>query len=693
MLLAKEDAGGLLTDSLHRRSAPIPFRPGDDPAARFAFLAAAGELLSSSLDYEQTLQHLARLAVPVLGDLCIVDVIEEDQLRRVATAHRNPVKTGLLDQLCQQYPATMNSPQPAGRVARTGQAELLAEVTPDVVASRTRDPQHAELITAIGIRSHMAVPLVARGAILGVISLGITESARRYGAADLALAQDLARLAALAVDNARLYRRAQEDLAERRRAEDALRVSEGRFRAVMEQSPLSTQIFDASGVPLRVNRAWQDLWGTTLENIPEYNILHDPQLEQRGIAPLIRRAFAGETVELPAVRYDPDETLKHRSSHADPVRWVRAFAYPVKDDRGTVREVVLVHEDVTLERKAGEQLRASEERLRLALAAGRMNVWDWDLLTDRVECSDNARGFWGIDAGQAEDFTPLIHPEDQRSVAEAAAAARSSGREYASEYRLQAATGVTRWVQSRGHVERDASGHPVRIRGVTVDITDLKVAEETTRILADAGETLGASLDYHETLRRLAEVLVPRLADWYAVDLLTDSGGLEREYVHHPDPSRVAYANELFTRYPPRRSDPFGAWHVLATRQPESATDITDGVLQAVAHSPEHLDLLRALDLRSYLSVPLIARGAPIGVLTLVYAESGRRYHAADVELMEEVARRIAVAVDNARLYQQLRTEDRRKDEFLATLAHELRNPLAPIRTGLALLRAAPDAG
>ncbi len=691
-LLAQEDAGRLVPDSPPHSGAPLPVLPGDDQAARFAFLAAAGELLSSSLDDEQTLRHLARLAVPILGDLCIVDVIEGDELRRVATTHLSAVKTGLLDELRDDYPATIDSPQPAGRVVRSGQPELLAEVTPEVIASRTRDGRHAELIQSLGIRSHMAVPLVARGATVGVISLGITESERRYGDGDLALVQDLARLAALAVDNARLYRRAQDDVAERRRAEDALRLSERRFRAVMEQSPLSTQIFNASGVPIRVNRAWEELWGLTLAEIPEYNILHDPQLETRGIAPLIRRAFAGEAVELPAIRYDPDETIKDRSHHADPVRWVRAFAYPVKDDSGAVLEVVLVHEDVTEERKAAGQLRASEERLRLALAAGRMNVWDWDLATNRVECSDNAREFWGIDVGQAEDFIAVVSPEDQPRLADAAAAAQSTGGDYAAEYRLRRGNGDTRWVQSRGRVERDASGRAVRIRGVTVDISSLKAAEENTRLLADAGETLGASLDYHDTLRNLAAVLVPRLADWYAVDLITEAGTLEREAAYHPDPARVALASEIFNHYPPRRSDRFGAWHVLATRQPEWAAEITEEVLLAVAHSPEHLGLLRALGLRSYMCVPLVARRTPIGVMTLVQAESGRRYGAADVELVQELARRVAVAVDNARLFQQLRAEDRRKDEFLATLAHELRNPLAPIRTGLALLRAAPDA-
>ena len=341
--------------------------PHDPLLQRLAFLARAGEVLASSFDFEQTLQDLARLSVPTLGDLCIVDVVDEGGLRRVATAHISSAKVALLEKLRTSYSPSAASPQPAARVLRTGEIELLPHVTPDVVASHVFDAEHAQLIRAIGIRSHLAVPLIARQTIVGVISLGVTESDRVYGDDDAALAQDLARRAALAIDNARLYQIAQDELAQRRRAEEALTFSEERFRAIVEQSPLSTQILAPSGETMRVNKAWEELWGVTLEALGGYNILQDPQLETLGIAPLLRRAFGGEAVHLPAIRYDPNETIPDRSRHADPVRWVRAFAYPVKDASGAVREVVLVHEDVTASRQSQERLQSSEEQLRTAL--------------------------------------------------------------------------------------------------------------------------------------------------------------------------------------------------------------------------------------------------------------------------------------------------------------------------------------
>ena len=151
----------------------------------------------------------------------------------------------------------------------------------------------------------------------------------------------------------------------------------------MEQSPLSIQILAPDGRTLHVNRAWEQLWGGTLEeHLKDYNLLQDDQLVILGIMPLIQRAFAGESVAIPPVGYVPD-----RGAYQGQERWVRAFLYPVKDDEGQIAEVVLIEEDITEQRRAGEALRESEERLRLALDAGKCGVWDWDIRKDQVTWS------------------------------------------------------------------------------------------------------------------------------------------------------------------------------------------------------------------------------------------------------------------------------------------------------------------
>jgi PAS domain S-box-containing protein len=161
-----------------------------------------------------------------------------------------------------------------------------------------------------------------------------------------------------------------QDITEQRAMEAELRLSEARYRGLIEQSPLSIQILAPDGTTLMVNSAWERLWGVTLADIEGYNILTDPQLIETGLMPTIERAFQGEPGELATIFYDPDKTIPDKSSHADPRRWVRARIYPVRGDAGNVREVVLVHEDMTDQMRAEEQRRAVEaERERLLVEA------------------------------------------------------------------------------------------------------------------------------------------------------------------------------------------------------------------------------------------------------------------------------------------------------------------------------------
>jgi PAS domain S-box-containing protein len=157
-----------------------------------------------------------------------------------------------------------------------------------------------------------------------------------------------------------------QDITDRRATEEALRMSETRYRQLVEQSPLSIQILKPDGTTLQVNKAWERLWGSTLDAIADYNLLQDRQFVEKGLMPLIERAFAGEPALLPAILYDPAQTLPDRSVHEDPRRWVRAVIYPLRGPSGDVREVVMIHEDITEQVRAEEHRRlAEQERERL----------------------------------------------------------------------------------------------------------------------------------------------------------------------------------------------------------------------------------------------------------------------------------------------------------------------------------------
>jgi len=186
---------------------------------RLAFLAEASEALSSSLDYDVLLQRIATLAVPRLADWCLVDVLGSDgSLRQLALAHRDPSKEPLIRELRDRYPPEKELLHPVWKVLLSGEPLLAGQVTEEELAGRARDGEHLRLLLELGIRSHIVVPLTARGRILGALSFISGESDRRYGREDLILAQDLGRRAGIAVDNSQLY---QAELAARQEAERA----------------------------------------------------------------------------------------------------------------------------------------------------------------------------------------------------------------------------------------------------------------------------------------------------------------------------------------------------------------------------------------------------------------------------------------------------------------------------------------
>jgi signal transduction histidine kinase/PAS domain-containing protein len=239
--------------------------------------------------------------------------------------------------------------------------------------------------------------------------------------------------------------------------------------------------------------------------------------------------------------------------------------------------------------------------------------------------------------------------------------------------------------------------YPLPDRGLATqwkNITDAKRAQESAHYLARASETLSSSLDYETTLKELAQLVVPEFADWAAVDIVGDDGKVRQLAVAHVDPDKVRWAHELNRRYPPDPNARTGVYNVLRTGKPELYSEIPDEMLVAGTVDEEHLRISRELGLKSAIVVPLIARERTLGALTLVSAESGRRYRQADLDLAMELARRAALAVDNARLH-KAELEARRaaeaanlaKTQFLAVMSHELRTPLNAIAGYAELMR------
>ena len=212
-------------------------------------------------------------------------------------------------------------------------------------------------------------------------------------------------------------------------------------------------------------------------------------------------------------------------------------------------------------------------------------------------------------------------------------------------------TGEEGWRRLKASGVYDRDGNLRLVVNVIEDITTVKHAEMTQRLLARVGELLASSLDYETTLQQVAELAVPHLADWCAVSMPDGHGFVRTVAVAHADPAKVTLAREIGERYPTPADAPTGTAWAIREGASQFFNDIRDEMLADWAIDDEHLELLRGVGMHAGITVPMSAGGKNVGSLSLVSAESARRFTVADVQLAEELARRAGTAVENARLY------------------------------------------
>ncbi len=440
--------------------------------------------------------------------------------------------------------------------------------------------------------------------------------------------------------------RAQLRLAESRRlSREALRASEERHRAFVTAS--SDVVYQMSGDwilmhPLDgrnlVTSNSNPIRGWMEKNIPEF--------EHARVRAAIDEAVARkQKFELEHQVFGADGTLG----------WTHSRAVPILDDAGNIIEWFGTASDVTRRKQAEEDLKDIRSRMEAALEAGAIGTWAWDVQADRFFGDASLAHIFGVPreavgGGPLSGVADAIHPDDRARVTELVQNALESGDRYEADYRVTLPGGSIRWVTARGQVERDARGRAVRFPGVVIDVTERKLAEAALdRVTADS-----------EKLRRLYETVLSATPDFV--------------YVFSLD-HRVLYANESLIRMWGRGRD--GA--------------IGKTFLE-IGYEPWHADMHdREID-------QVRATKQPIRGEVPFTGTNGRRIYdyifvpviGADGEV-EAVAGTTRDVTERKQAELALADSDRKKDEFIALLAHELRNPLAPIRNGVQVLRQAKD--
>ncbi len=397
--------------------------------------------------------------------------------------------------------------------------------------------------------------------------------------------------------------------------------------------------------------------------------------------------------------------------------WANVTITALRDADGELVGFAKVTRDLTERRRSEEELRHREQRLAQAQQIGHVGSWEWEVDADRLTWSDELHRIFGLEAGEIpagfDGYLRRVHADDRETVERALQNALRTTSAFEFDERIVRPDGEVRVLRSRGEVRRDATGSP-RMLGVSLDITPLREAErqaiELAResaarseaeaaahrmsFLAEASRILGASLDYETTLRNVAMLAVPDFADWCAVDLF-DEAGIHRVALHHRDPDRIHSAEKLSSRYPPNPDATTGVGRVRRTGDTIFVPEITDEILIDAARSPEHLKTLREMHLTSAIVAPLRGRDRVLGALTLVQAESGRRYDVNDRLFAEDLARRAGMAVDTAQLVQELRVTRLKLEEQATELesqTRELKNALRNIENTTDQLRASNDA-
>jgi PAS domain S-box-containing protein len=254
----------------------------------------------------------------------------------------------------------------------------------------------------------------------------------------------------------------------------------------------------------------------------------------------------------------------------------------------------------------------------------------------------------------AEAWMRSIHPDDRRAGRESLTAGMRGGIPFAVELRLRRADAGMRWFRVHVSPLHDARGSSQGWIGLCTDIDDYKRQGQRFAFIAKAGEVLAESLDLQTTLDRLLALIVPEFGDWAAIDLFDENDRLKTEAITHADPSKLCLANQLLGRYNhDKRAEPTIA-AALRKNRPIIVREISDEQIQKTA-SPDLLAVIRELAPRSAVTIPLRTRGRTIGSLVAYWAQTSRRYEAEDLPIFEELTKRAAVSIENARLYERER--------------------------------------
>jgi PAS domain S-box-containing protein len=521
-------------------------------------------------------------------------------------------------------------------------ADRVATWVPDLAEGLLFD--RGQAAARIGLRTGFGFPLTVGDQTLGVMEF----FTRQVEPPDDAL------LEAMSVIGSQIGQ-----FLERKRAEQAAIRSEAVREALVEAALDCVISMDHQGNVVEFNPAAEATFGYDGQEVagqPLADLIIPPEFRQRHREGLDRYL---ETGEGPILGRRMEFEGMRRDGSTFPVELT---VIRVKDSDPPLFSAFL--RDITRLKETDKALRTSRDQLEAIFQGVAEGITVQGLDGEIVYANDAAARTLGFDSVEQLLATPVarimdgfeIRDEDGEFLPIAELPGRRALRGEAASRLVRfrrLPRGEERWSQIKATPVFDDLGRVRFAINIFHDITEQQRAQITQRFLAEASAALASSLDYDETLKQVARLAVPRLADWCDVTIREQDGSLRHLAAAHVDPHKVALAEDLAGRYPPDPNARAGVAEILRTGRSELYPEITDEMLEAAVMDDEELRIVRSLGRRSAMSVPMIARNRVIGVITLSSAESGRVYGPEDLRVAEDLAQRAALAVDNARLFRE----------------------------------------
>ena len=568
----------------------------------------------------------------------------------------------------QEYGVFMTSPEGVVESWNRGAQRLTGHRTHDVVGAPISQLMPEEEVAR---QTHQAV--VERAARVGTADYEgwlVRKGGARFWA--------LMTLSAIEDNTGRLrgFSTVVRDLSERKRTEQALRESEEHFRLLVESiQDHAVFMVSADGVVESWNRGAQRLNGARAQQV---------------VGAPIQRFFPPEEVEkatpqnlLAQARQDGTASYEGWLMRNNGNRfWANMTLNAVEDEEGRLRGFSNVARDLTERKRTEETLRESEEHMRLLFESlhdygvfmvspdGR--VASWNAGSERLK---GHRADEAIGAPLSVFFPP--EAVERGLPEQLLQRARTEGR---AEYEgwLLRKNASPFWATLILNAVRDAQGRLRGFSNIARDLTPRMRIERAQRFMADVAGALASSLDYRATLDTVARLVTRELAQCCVVSMVVNNT-IQPLVVAHADPAKERTLRQALGTTPTGLGIPRGASYVIASGQAELYPDVTDGAWLGDALRVEDPQVLLDLGTRSYMCVPINTRGIALGAITLISSAPGRRYSHDDLLLAKELGRRAALAVDNARLYEQAQHAVALREDVLAVVSHDLRNPLSVI--------------